>query len=337
MNYQDKYLKYKSKYFLKKYGHIQIFSYKYNDLNYKQKYLKYKSKYLDIKYGGTRKLKIDYDNNLDYQKKYFKYKSKYLDIKYGGTRKLKIDYDNNLDYQKKYFKYKSKYLYLKKQQEGGIWDIIIKTTGDAVGAVDTAVKSVIPPATSAPVIIPKPVPKPDPKPVPKPDPKPIPKPVPKPIPKPDPKPVPKPIPKPVQDSDYKYFGEDPDYIKNQRPDKSILDFLNNFFETEQKIKGGIVAANHHHDIKRIIDKTLRDQKHNMNRGKMEDYDQDNYNDIKAILKIVFDKSMHHIVGNGNGQLDSITPKIKNMITEMKKYFFSFVDNKKIVKKSRWFK
>ena len=52
MNYQHKYLKYKSKYFLKKYGHIQIFSYKYNDFDYKQKYLKYKSKYLDIKYGS---------------------------------------------------------------------------------------------------------------------------------------------------------------------------------------------------------------------------------------------------------------------------------------------
>ena len=53
MNYQDKYLKYKSKYLEKKYGYIQIFSYKYNDLNYKQKYFKYKSKYLNIKYGGV--------------------------------------------------------------------------------------------------------------------------------------------------------------------------------------------------------------------------------------------------------------------------------------------
>ena len=52
MNYQHKYLKYKSKYLEKRYGHIQIFSYKYNDLDYKQKYLKYKSKYLNIKYGG---------------------------------------------------------------------------------------------------------------------------------------------------------------------------------------------------------------------------------------------------------------------------------------------
>jgi hypothetical protein len=55
MNYQHKYLKYKSKYLEKKYGHIQIFKYKVNndnDLNYKKKYLKYKSKYLDIKYGG---------------------------------------------------------------------------------------------------------------------------------------------------------------------------------------------------------------------------------------------------------------------------------------------
>ena len=56
MNYQYKYLKYKSKYLEKKYGHIQIFSYKYNDFDYKQKYLKYKSKYLDIyfKYGGSK-------------------------------------------------------------------------------------------------------------------------------------------------------------------------------------------------------------------------------------------------------------------------------------------
>ena len=55
MNYQHKYLKYKSKYLEKRYGHIQIFSYKIdnnNDLNYKQKYFKYKSKYLNIKYGG---------------------------------------------------------------------------------------------------------------------------------------------------------------------------------------------------------------------------------------------------------------------------------------------
>ena len=56
MDYQQKYLKYKSKYLEKKYGHIQIFSYKIdnnNDLDYKQKYLKYKSKYLNIKYGGA--------------------------------------------------------------------------------------------------------------------------------------------------------------------------------------------------------------------------------------------------------------------------------------------
>jgi len=56
MNFQHKYLKYKSKYFEIKYGHIQIFKYKVNndnDLEYKQKYLKYKSKYLDIKYGGV--------------------------------------------------------------------------------------------------------------------------------------------------------------------------------------------------------------------------------------------------------------------------------------------
>ena len=53
MNYQDKYLKYKSKYLKKKYGHNYIFKYKIdynnNDLYYKHKYLKYKSKYLDLK------------------------------------------------------------------------------------------------------------------------------------------------------------------------------------------------------------------------------------------------------------------------------------------------
>ena len=59
MNYQQKYLKYKSKYLQIKYGHNKIFSYSYkvnydnNDLDYKKKYLKYKSKYLDIKYGGA--------------------------------------------------------------------------------------------------------------------------------------------------------------------------------------------------------------------------------------------------------------------------------------------
>ena len=59
MNYQQKYLKYKSKYLQIKYGHSKIFSYSYkvnydnNDLDYKKKYLKYKSKYLYIKYGGV--------------------------------------------------------------------------------------------------------------------------------------------------------------------------------------------------------------------------------------------------------------------------------------------
>ena len=59
MNYQQKYLKYKSKYLQIKYGHNKIFSYSYkvnydnNDLDYKKKYLKYKSKYLYIKYGGV--------------------------------------------------------------------------------------------------------------------------------------------------------------------------------------------------------------------------------------------------------------------------------------------
>jgi hypothetical protein len=57
MNYQHKYLKYKSKYFFKKYGRQFRFRYKIdyeNDLDYKQKYFKYKSKYLNIKYGGDK-------------------------------------------------------------------------------------------------------------------------------------------------------------------------------------------------------------------------------------------------------------------------------------------
>jgi hypothetical protein len=51
-------------------------------MNYQYKYLKYKSKYLEIKYGYRVKFKIDNNNNdLYYKQKYLKYKSKYLDIK----------------------------------------------------------------------------------------------------------------------------------------------------------------------------------------------------------------------------------------------------------------
>jgi hypothetical protein len=59
-------------------------------MDYQHKYLKYKSKYLDIKYDHRFKFiyKIDYDNDLDFKQKYFKYKSKYLDIKYGGDSKV---------------------------------------------------------------------------------------------------------------------------------------------------------------------------------------------------------------------------------------------------------
>jgi hypothetical protein len=59
-------------------------------MNYQNKYLKYKSKYLEKKYGRQFRFryKIDYenDNDLDYKQKYFKYKSKYLNIKYGGDK-----------------------------------------------------------------------------------------------------------------------------------------------------------------------------------------------------------------------------------------------------------
>jgi len=53
-------------------------------MNYQHKYLKYKSKYLEKKYGNRFRLryKINYNNDdLDYKQKYFKYKLKYLDIK----------------------------------------------------------------------------------------------------------------------------------------------------------------------------------------------------------------------------------------------------------------
>jgi len=55
-------------------------------MNYQYKYLKYKSKYLEKKYGRKFRYKIDNDNDndLDFKQKYLKYKSKYLDIKYGG-------------------------------------------------------------------------------------------------------------------------------------------------------------------------------------------------------------------------------------------------------------
>jgi len=56
-------------------------------MDYQQKYLKYKSKYLEKKYGRKFRLryKIDNNNDLYYKQKYFKYKSKYLDLKYGGA------------------------------------------------------------------------------------------------------------------------------------------------------------------------------------------------------------------------------------------------------------
>ena len=58
-------------------------------MNYQQKYLKYKSKYLEKKYGHCVKFKIDNNNNdLYYKQKYLKYKSKYLDIKYGGETSI---------------------------------------------------------------------------------------------------------------------------------------------------------------------------------------------------------------------------------------------------------
>jgi hypothetical protein len=67
-------------------------------MDYQHKYLKYKSKYLYLKSGNTSvdkhklefrfKFKIDDENILDYQHKYLKYKSKYLDIKFGGDSKV---------------------------------------------------------------------------------------------------------------------------------------------------------------------------------------------------------------------------------------------------------
>ena len=61
-------------------------------MNYQYKYLKYKSKYLEKKYGRkfrfTYKIDYDNDNNLDFKQKYLKYKSKYLDIKYGGENTI---------------------------------------------------------------------------------------------------------------------------------------------------------------------------------------------------------------------------------------------------------
>lgn len=58
-------------------------------MDYQQKYLKYKSKYLEKKYGRQFRLryKIDNNNDLYYKQKYFKYKSKYLHLKYGGLSK----------------------------------------------------------------------------------------------------------------------------------------------------------------------------------------------------------------------------------------------------------
>ena len=295
MNYQHKYLKYKSKYLEKKYGRQFRFRYKTdyeNDSDYKQKYFKYK-----LKYGGTRKYN---NNNFDYQQKYFKYKSKYLDIKYGGTHKLKVDYNNNFDfdYQQKYFKYKSKYLNFKKQQEGGIWDIIVKTTGDAVGAVDAAVKSVITPAATVPVTVVKSAAVA------------APKPASKPVDKPPPKVAPKPV---VESTGVEYMDNLNSYFENtinstghtktSTKSESIINFINHFFKNGEgkNIMSRNNGNNGADEINRIIALIERNGKHNEDKGIIEEYDTTNYKDIKTILeKVILQSIGYHIVSDNRG-------------------------------------
>jgi hypothetical protein len=353
MNYQYKYLKYKSKYLEKKYGRQFTYKIDYNndDLDYKQKYFKYK-----LKYGGTRKLKVDYNNNFDYQQKYFKYKSKYLDIKYGGTCKLKIDYDNNFNYQQKYFKYKLKYLKLKK---GGFWNHLDSLKNTIVSTAVKVTEPVIAPFTTATEIpkpaantVPKPaattVPKPAANTVPKPAATTVPKPaattipkaaattVPKPaattISKPAPKTVPKPAVTPVPKSvpkadetilDYlnNYFETNKVLTRSTKDGYSIINFVNNFFEQESKNQDGIVAHGRSKDIEKIMNKEI--EKGFYKDGKIRDYDLNNYQDIKIILCNVIHKSIgNHITGNNKPGQNSIKNNLTKLYDDIIKNFFT---------------
>ena len=296
MNYQQKYLKYKSKYLEKKYGRKFRFRYKIdydNDLYYKHKYLKYKSKYLNIylKHGSANN-NLDYqkylkhgsaNNDLNYQEKYFKYKSKYLNIKYGGTCKLEVDYDNNLDYQQKYFKYKSKYLYFKKQQEGGVFGVlgaifnpIGKVLEPVTTQVTTQVTTLLTPQTSTtPVKAPAATPaavgvtKPAAVGVTKPAATPVAKPAAVGVTKPAPKVVVKPVavaavPAPAENtlqytSPYKTNNKTITVlkIKNSKSQENIQTFLEEFYKKEQ---GRSVKSNTYDEIKKNIYKIINQQR-----------------------------------------------------------------------------
>ena len=345
MNYQHKYLKYKSKYLEKKYGRKFRFRYKIdydNYLDYKQKYLKYKSKYLNIylKHGSA-------NNNLDYQKKYFKYKSKYLNIKYGGTCKLKIDlnYDNNLDYQQKYFKYKSKYLYFKKQQEGGVFGVlgaIFNPIGKVLAPVTTQVTTPVialltPPASPATSASPvKVVAKPAATPVKAPAATPVKAPVAKVV----VKPVAVPAVPALPENTLKYTlinGKEITVLKQSNKTTGyFVDFLKKLFKSEIK-KDGMVPSDRYNDITKYIDKVIRDRSQPSQRNHDEsDYNFDNFKDVAHMVENVTTNAILHHLQNANAE--NLTTIMERVIAEYfnPKYKSEKIPEK-IVKKSGWFR
>ena len=361
MNYQHKYLKYKSKYLEKKYGRKFRFRYKIdydNDLDYKQKYLKYKSKYLNIylKHGSA-------NNNLDYQKKYFKYKSKYLNIKYGGTCKLKIDlnYDNNLDYQQKYFKYKSKYLYFKKQQEGGVFGVlgaIFNPIGKVLAPVTTQVTTPVialltPPASPAspasPVkVVATPVKAPAATSVKAPAATSVKAPAATPVKAPAAvavkapaakvvvKPVAVPVVPALPENTLKYTlinGKEITVLKQSNKTTGyFVNFLKDLFKSEIK-KDGMVTNDRYNDITIYIDKVIRDRSQPSNRNYGEsDYNFDNFNDVAHMVENVTSKAIRLYLQNTNAE--NLATIMKRVIAE---YFNPEYKSEKIVKKSGWFR
>ena len=370
MNYQHKYLKYKSKYLEKKYGRKFRFRYKIdydNDLYYKHKYLKYKSKYLNIylKHSSANN-NLDYqkylkhgsaNNDLNYQEKYFKYKSKYLNIKYGGTCKLEVDYDNNLDYQQKYFKYKSKYLYFKKQQEGGVFGALnafFSPIGKVLEPVTTPVTTLLTPQTSttpvkAPAATPTATPAATPaaKPATKAPAKPattvVAKPAATPVTKPPPKVVVKPVavpavPPPPENtlqytSPYKKETKTVLKIKNSKSQENIQTFLEEFYKKEQ---GRSVKSNTYDEIKKNIYKIINQQRifnTTYNRFELPPYDIVPYDFNKfEVVKDVLDQVINSIDTHFNLK-DYGANRAKIMDAVIEEYFDPNYEPKNIPEKT----
>ena len=357
MNYQHKYLKYKSKYLEKKYGRKFRFRYKIdydNDLDYKQKYLKYKSKYLNIylKHSSA-------NNNLDYQKKYFKYKSKYLNIKYGGTCKLKIDinYDNNLDYQQKYLKYKSKYLYFKKQQEGGVFGVlgaIFNPIGKVLEPVTTHVTTQVttpvialltPQTSTTPVKAPAATPvvaKPAATPVKAPPATPVvAKPAATPVKAPAAKPAIPTIPAPAKNtfqytSPYKTETKTVLKIKNSKSQENIQTFLENFYNNEQGKQDGVVNHGSYDEINKNINKIINQDRiydRTNNKFELPPYNKVKYNfnkfeDVENAVHQVIDSIDRHYRLKNN-----YSDRAKIMDAVIAEYFDPNYEPKKIPEKT----